>query len=259
MLCIILCMKHAQLHEVFSSIQGEGPWVGQRQIFVRFAGCDIRCQYCDTTLDEVQILDGQPYPQSCSIQIAIGSEQRERLPNPILSQTLTMSCTRLIIPGPSRPVLSLTGGEPLLQTTFLMEWLPTVRNHFTIYLETNGIHHGDMEIIRDLVDIISIDFKLPSSTGLRPFWDDHTKFMQSARGKTLYIKVVVTRNTKVEDILTTCTLIRQFDRSALLVIQPASGPLAPDSAMLLNYQQTALKSIENVRIIPQTHKILNIP
>jgi 7-carboxy-7-deazaguanine synthase len=258
MFCTIICMKHARLHEVFSSIQGEGPWVGQRQIFVRFAGCDIRCRYCDT-LDVVEIQEGHTSPRFCSVQIAAGSNKREHLPNPVSFQALLELCSRLIIPGASRPVITLTGGEPLLQVSFLMEWLPTVRNDFTVYLETNGIHHDYMNIIRDLVDVVSIDFKLPSSTGLRPFWDDHTKFLQSTQGKMLYIKAVVTRETKVDDILTACKIIKQFDRSAMLVIQPASGPLAPESSVLMDYQQTALRIIEDVRVIPQVHKILNIP
>jgi 7-carboxy-7-deazaguanine synthase len=258
MFCTIICMKHARLYEVFSSIQGEGPWVGQRQFFVRFAGCYIRCRYCDT-LDAVQIQEGQKYPQFCSIQVSAGSNKREQSPNPVSSQALLEFCSRLIIPGPSRPVISLTGGEPLLQASFLMEWLPTIRNDFTVYLETNGIHHDDMKMIRDLVDVVSIDFKLPSSTGLRPFWDDHTKFLQLTRGKKAYIKVVVTKDTKEDDILTTCKIITQFDRSAMLVIQPAGGPFAPESSMLMDYQQKALRIIEDVRVIPQVHKILNLP
>jgi len=255
---MIICMKHAQLHEVFNSIQGEGPWIGQRQIFVRFAGCTIRCRYCDT-LDAVQIQGEQTIPQFCSAQITASSIERKQVPNPVSSQILTMFCNRLIIPGPSRPIISLTGGEPLLHASFLMEWLPMVRNDFTIYLETNGIHHDDMTMVRHLVDVVSMDFKLPSSTGLRPFWDDHTKFMRSTSGKTLYIKVVITKDTTVEDILTTCNLIVQFDRATLLVIQPATGPLAPESNKLMDFQQIALTIIENVRIIPQAHKILNVP
>ena len=250
-------MKHAELHEVFDSVQGEGPWIGQRQIFVRFAGCNIRCGYCDT-LDSVQLQE-KTHPQACNIQIKAGSKERELATNPISSQILTMFCKRLIIPGPSRPVISLTGGEPLLQASFLMEWLPTVKNEFTLYLETNGIYHSDMMMIRDLVDIVSMDFKLPSSTGLRPFWDDHTKFLDSISGKTLFIKVVVTRETKVDDILTACNIITLFDRSTLLVMQPASGPFAPESGMLMDFQQTALMILANVRIIPQAHKILNVP
>jgi organic radical activating enzyme len=140
-----------------------------------------------------------------------------------------------------------------------MEWLPMIRNDFTLYLETNGIHTEDMLLIYDLVDVVSIDFKLPSSTGLRPFWDEHTRFLELARGKKLYVKVVVTRDTRMEDILTACNIIERFDRSTVLVIQPASGALTPESFMLLDYQQAALKIIEDVRIIPQTHKILNMP
>jgi 7-carboxy-7-deazaguanine synthase len=38
----------ARLIEVFSAIQGEGLNVGTRQIFIRFAICDLRCHYCDS-------------------------------------------------------------------------------------------------------------------------------------------------------------------------------------------------------------------
>ena len=38
----------APIIEIFSSFQGEGLLIGERQIFVRFAGCNLDCNYCDT-------------------------------------------------------------------------------------------------------------------------------------------------------------------------------------------------------------------
>jgi organic radical activating enzyme len=40
----------ARINEVFSSIQGEGKLIGRRQVFVRFSGCNLECNYCDTPL-----------------------------------------------------------------------------------------------------------------------------------------------------------------------------------------------------------------
>ncbi|MDF1532664.1 MAG: 7-carboxy-7-deazaguanine synthase QueE, partial [ANME-2 cluster archaeon] len=36
------------LGEIFNSIQGEGIFTGMRQVFVRFQGCPLHCDYCDT-------------------------------------------------------------------------------------------------------------------------------------------------------------------------------------------------------------------
>ena len=256
--CIIGCMEHASIQEIFSSIQGEGPWIGQRHLFVRFAGCDIGCRYCDTPA-AIQKKQTDADMFFCSVQRASGSNMREQVPNPISVPALTGFCSRLTIPGPSRPTISVTGGEPLLHASFLMEWLPTVRPLFNIYLETSGLHPDAMVHVRDLVDIVSIDVKLPSATGLRPFWEEHRKFLQATRGKTYYIKAVVTNDTSEEDLLTSCELIASHDRSTLLVIQPASGPFAPQSSLLMHFQDLALGILDDVRVIPQVHKILNIP
>jgi len=251
-------MENARVHEIFTSIQGEGPWVGQRHIFVRFLGCDIRCRYCDTPA-AVQSEGEDVNPRSCSVQIAAGSRTCERMPNPVAPQALTTFCSRLIIPGPSRPVISLTGGEPLLHASFLEEWLPEVKSAFTVYLETSGIHHKAMERIRDLVDVVSVDFKLPSATGLRPFWDEHRIFLSALPGKKYFVKVVVTSNTKEDDLLACARIIAGCEPSTVLVIQPAGGPLAPDSTDLIAFQDAALGIIADVRVIPQVHTMLSLP
>ena len=43
-------MIETNIIEIFSSIQGEGKYVGYRQVFIRFSGCNLHCTYCDTKL-----------------------------------------------------------------------------------------------------------------------------------------------------------------------------------------------------------------
>jgi 7-carboxy-7-deazaguanine synthase len=253
-------MKHAPIQEVFSSIQGEGPWIGERQIFVRFLGCDIQCGYCDTPA-AVRFEADDPGQKYCRVQTSSDSSEFEQVLNPITSHALTEFCLRLIIPGPSSPrrTISLTGGEPLLHGDFLREWLPQVKGSFRIYLETNGIHADIMQNIRDLVDVVSMDFKLPSATGLQPFWEEHKQFLSTAQGKSLFVKIVVTRDTKKDDLLTSARIIAGFDGSIPLIIQPAGGEFAPEPKLLIEFQDAALGIIPDVRVIPQAHKILKVP
>jgi organic radical activating enzyme len=252
-------MQKAYIDEIFSSLQGEGLWIGQRQIFVRFTGCDLCCRYCDTPAASQPIKPGDGPKGACRVQKTTDGFDHEEVPNPLSAADLTSLCSRLVIPGPSHPWLSLTGGEPLLQSGFLSEWLPQVRDTFRIYLETNGIQHEAMNDVRDLVDVVSMDFKLPSATGQRPFWEEHRKFLSIALGRGLFVKTVVTRDTVQDDIVTAAGIIAEVDAAISLIIQPASGPFAPEPHLLLKFQKTALAMIKNVRVIPQAHKMLNVP
>jgi 7-carboxy-7-deazaguanine synthase len=253
-----LRMENARVHEIFASIQGEGPWIGQRHIFIRFLGCYIKCRYCDTPAS-VRIEPENKDQKYCVVQKSIHLQDHELVPNPLSTTQLSELCSRLIIPGQSMPTLALTGGEPLLHRTFLAEWLPTLHREFRIYLETSGIHPGAMEVIRDLVDIVSMDFKLPSATGIRSFWDEHREFLSILRGKTVYVKTVVTADTTLEDVLRSVEIIASFDPATILVIQPASAPFTPSSTMLVDFQNRALGILEDVRVIPQAHIILQVP
>ncbi len=146
-----------------------------------------------------------------------------------------------------------------MQTAFLAAWLPSVNQQFRIYLETNGILHEAMRYLRDFVNVVSMDFKLPSATGLRPFWEEHSRFLAAATGTAaVFVKAVITRDTSRNDILLSAGLIARQDSSIPFVLQPAGGPLAPDINMLVDYQEAALRITHDVRIIPQVHKILKV-
>lgn len=249
---------NAHLEEVFASIQGEGLRIGQRHIFVRFTGCDLRCKFCDTPA-AAKGPDREGKQRFCRAQKSLHSFEYEEVPNPVTASDLTHLCSRLALQGIARPVISLTGGEPLLQKEFLLDWLPRVRKDYTIYLETCGIDYGPLKELRDYIDVVSMDMKLPSSTGLRSLWNEHREFLAAALGKELFVKAVVTGDTTVEDVKAAATLIAGAGQTIMLIIQPASGPLAPSSAKLLMLQQAVLGMVRDVRIIPQVHKALQLP
>jgi hypothetical protein len=47
----------APLLEVFASIQGVGRYTGEAQVFLRLAGCPLRCRYCELVLDADRIIE----------------------------------------------------------------------------------------------------------------------------------------------------------------------------------------------------------
>ncbi|OGW48615.1 MAG: hypothetical protein A2078_08760 [Nitrospirae bacterium GWC2_57_9] len=143
--------------------------------------------------------------------------------------------------------------------SFLAEWLPSMRKEYRIYLETNGIGYSAMEKLRQKVDVVSMDLKLPSATGLQAFWSEHGKFLAAARGTLLFAKAVVTADTTDDDVLTAARLLADCGDQAPLIIQPASGRFAPAPESLFRFQNMALAVIADVRVIPQVHRMLNVP
>jgi 7-carboxy-7-deazaguanine synthase len=115
--------------EVFRSLQGETTWSGRPATFIRLAGCNLRCRYCDSGY-------------------AWGSGQARTVGS--------------LIAGVDRSgeLVVVTGGEPLLQppTRELLDGL--VRAGHTVVLETNGTQDIDglpPEVVR------VVDVKCPGS------------------------------------------------------------------------------------------------
>lgn len=137
--------------EIFDSIDGEGLRTGQTATFIRLAGCNLRCTYCDT----LYALFGEE--EKC--------EYTEISVDEIIARV-----------NPNYRRITLTGGEPLLHlgSTELVSRL--LNDGYEVNIETNGAVDiaGFSAKLKDISNMFyTIDYKLPSS-GMtdRMIWDN---------------------------------------------------------------------------------------
>lgn len=247
----------AQICEIFNSIQGEGPYVGERQTFIRFAGCNLACQYCDTP-------QALTVSKEFKVEITPGKKDFKKFKNPATVPQLVELISLLEKPKGVNHSICLTGGEPLLQVDFLKNFIPVLKNEIDlpIYLETNGVLPDHLSEIIDQVDIISFDIKLPSATGLSPYWKEHKKALEIAYMKEVFVKIVFTRESKAKEIDDAVSLMAEIDEKIPLVLQPVTpfGPIKhrPNPDQILAFQAIAKRRLKKVKVIPQVHKIFGV-
>jgi len=238
---------HGWVYEVFTSIQGEGLYCGQRQTFVRLAGCNLSCDYCDTPAAR------NSRPGTCRMQRSPGGEFDE-VANPVESEAIVAACRRL-----GAEAVSLTGGEPLVQEEFAAALLSDLsRSGFANHLETNGTLPNALNRVMADVDVVAMDIKVPSAGGDSVDPEIHRAFLRIASQMQVFVKAVVGPATTPEEVRKWAELITEVDRFIPLVIQPVAGrdPVAPNH--LLALQEAGLSRLEDVRVIPQCHKILGL-
>jgi len=216
--------------EVFESYQGEGLYFGQRQVFVRLSGCNINCGFCDTVTD---------YYFECE-------------PEELFKKVIPFKKKYRFI--------SFTGGEPLLQKDFLKESL--IHSHklgFKNYLDTNGTLPEALEEVIAEVDIVAMDFKLPSSTGAGKFWDQHRKFLKISSIQDCFVKAIICLSTAEEDLAEAIKIIKEVDRSTVLVLQPNSCEPAEELLEKAKQFQKICSGQGVIScVIPQMHKVLGV-
>ena len=236
--------------EIFSSIQGEGKYVGCRQVFLRLEGCNLNCTYCDTDSK------AGTHP-NCVVEEGAGTYHLVPYPNPV-SPERAAELVALAAAGVPHQALSITGGEPLLHASFIRALAPHV--HLPIYLETNGTLYAELKKCIDCVAGISMDIKLPSVTA-HPVWDAHVRFLEIAKVKDTWIKIVVAAESPDSEIDTAVRLVADTAPETMLILQPVTpcgGCMKPSSEQLLKWQETALRRLANVRVIPQTHRMMDM-
>lgn len=149
-------MKTYKVNEIFRSIQGEGPWVGQSVVFVRFSGCNLRCKWCDTKFDKFEKLTAK--------------------------QIMEKVCE---VAGPCR-VVCFTGGEPLLQLDVpLLNLFPL---GWSCSVETNGTQLAKAVLDRyEISTAVVVSPKTPLTKKERDFWK---VYLQECGSTDVCLKIV---------------------------------------------------------------------
>lgn len=108
------------VNEMFASLQGEGPATGLPCVFLRTAGCNLRCGFCDTPFS----WDWERYDRAAEVQLLAPADLVARV----------LACA-----SPHTKTLILTGGEPMLQQGRLEPVLAVlVEQGWRVEVETAG-------------------------------------------------------------------------------------------------------------------------
>jgi 7-carboxy-7-deazaguanine synthase len=136
-----------QISEIFFSIQGESTFSGLPCIFVRLAGCNLRCHYCDTAYSY----------EEAYIEMSVDE---------VISKVRGLASKRI----------EITGGEPMMQeeTPHLIDKL--LKRSYQVLLETNGsilLNNLDASVVK------IIDIKTPGSGCEESFKKENIEFINA--------------------------------------------------------------------------------
>lgn len=227
--------------EIFSSVQGEGLYAGRKQIFVRFAGCNLSCDYCDQR-------EARPL-----------SSGRDWSPDEAKSEISRLSSTG------APEAVSFTGGEPLLHAEALAALMPFVKSMgLGVHLETNAVLPSAFSRISELTDVVAADIKLPSATG-RQTWDAHLRFLGLCPEKA-FVKIVLTSSSRQEEWERAVGIIEAVSADIPLFIQPATTVTGKNGSVIRPAGEDFIKmaleraqrTISKVKVLPQQHPVWGV-
>ncbi len=228
--------KSGNILEIFSSYQGEGPYAGVKQVFVRLGGCHLRCVYCDTP------------------------ESWERRRENQVSLDKVLETVRSQAEAWSPHSVSITGGEPLLQADFLTCLLPEIRSlGLKTYLDTSGTLADRLEKVIDHVDIVALDLKLPSCPGVKIDRKDTRRCVEIARRVEVFVKIVVMEDSLPREVEDATRMIAEVDAGIPVILQTATPVNAetvpPMGEAIARFRAAAERQVTDVTVLPQLHRL----
>ena len=226
-------------------MEGEGILYGTKTLFVRLAGCPFTCFYCDT-IEALPMNSGTEYSLEDACKI-INSKLQDKTYK-----------------------VNFTGGDPLIQHEAVREMAKHVKSkNIPTYLESSCFDSAKFSEVVPFIDFVKIEFKTKDSE----FVDlkHYSTLMENAfeclktsilLKKITYIKIVVSSKT---DLPSFKGLIKRIFNTtsktdiAGFIIQPTYGIAEPSLEQLLEFYDIVYPLYNEVRIIPQLHKLIGAP
>lgn len=226
-------MMKGKVVSIFDSIQGEGTCLGCRQVFVRLAGCNLACSYCDTEF----------------------GNWKEETVGEVVEEITRLS------PSPIHSV-AITGGEPLLQAPFVNRLTYALHNTGRkVYLETNGTLVEELERVGP-VDYIAMDIKVREVGGQFNQFAVNSLFLAVALELCplpggIIAKIVVGPTTKYRHIRKAGKVVQDVSSHIPVILQPVTGEGFTNRYLDLQ-RELMLHGLTDVRVIPQVHRYIGI-
>lgn len=233
-----------KLSEIFTSIEGEGILFGTKTMFVRLAGCPLKCHWCDT-----------PY----ALPMESGSDYSIDEVKELISKNL----------HPNTFKVNFTGGEPLVQHEAVVELAKFVRQKgLRTYLESACYDSARFAKVLPHIDLVKVEFKLKDSkvveeknygSLLRNELDCLKQAINS--GKTSYIKVVVTNSSSLKEFKELVHEVFKVAKPAEIagfIIQPSYKIDEPTLNVLFGFYDAVYPVYDQVRVVPQLHKVIGV-
>lgn len=206
--------------ERFYSIQGESTWAGLPCLFIRLSGCNLRCNYCDSSYTWEETGKTTSFGE-------------------ILSWVDEFPGT----------IVELTGGEPLLQKEVYPLMDKLLHKGRTVLVETNG--SISIERVPILTTVI-LDIKCPDSGMGSSMNRDNVKllFKRAAQGSRDEVKFVLSSE---QDFNWAMEKVNQYglEKAATVLFSPVEGSFEPRKLAELILHHNLL-----VRLQLQLHRIL---
>ena len=206
------------VNEIFYSIDGEGLRTGELAVFIRLAGCNLNCSYCDT-------------------KYAIKANSGTKMTiEEILKEVKKYKCKNI----------TLTGGEPLIHKNVKELIDALLENKYKVNIETNGAVDVTPYLNKCLV---TMDYKLPSSMMESHMILDNLEKLT----KNDVLKFVTEKSDfyKIEEIL------KKYKIKSYVYISPVFGKVEPEQIVdFMKEMNKKGVNTKKIRVQVQLHKVI---